>query len=59
MKQEIITLCCRLKDGLNLPMPLEGRKMKYIAFPEYGPIGVAGCELETLDGFLSGLGDLV
>ncbi|MBW2738888.1 MAG: hypothetical protein JRE64_08575 [Deltaproteobacteria bacterium] len=29
--------------------------MKYTAYPEYKSIGVAGCELETLNGFLSGL----
>ena len=32
--------------------------MKNVAFSEYEPIGIAGYELETQDGFLSGLGDL-
>jgi len=32
--------------------------MKYAAFPEYEPSGVAGKWLEAQDGFLSGLGDL-
>ena len=32
--------------------------MKYAAFIEYDPIGVAGEGLEVQDGFLSGLGDL-
>ena len=32
--------------------------MKYTAFIEYELIGVAEYELETQDGFLSGLGDL-
>ena len=29
--------------------------MKYTAFPVCESIGVAGCELETLNGFLNGL----
>ncbi|KAF5415771.1 MAG: hypothetical protein C5S48_04750 [Candidatus Methanogaster sp.] len=32
--------------------------MKYAAFPEYEPIGVAGEGLELQDGFLKGLGYL-
>jgi len=32
--------------------------MKYIAFPEYEPSGVAGEGLEAQNGFLSGFGDL-
>ena len=33
--------------------------MKYAAFPEYEFIGIAGYELETQGGVLSGLGDLL
>ena len=33
--------------------------MKYAAIPEYGLIGVAGEGLETLNEFLSRLGDLL
>ena len=32
--------------------------MKYTTFPEYESIGIAGCELKTQEGFLSGEGNL-